>query len=266
MAQSHVPDHIQWLDLAAKLLKDSKSRGVAASSSRLLAILDILPPIQSVDEYIHLPLPAPATRRAHLPPNTPVSLTEAECRACAEQFRRENDTVGQFWSMKHELVVATMDRLRFGNSNRNRKGFTMAIRNRFGCLLAQKKTNKAGYPQIRPIAEIIKVGTGRAPQRQPLLLQQLGHRLAMLEIGERPAPIYGQKEHHQTICEVLEAGGLEISHLCHYNICINTDHMVFEDARTNSQRNSRRGKEYCICNQEPRCLVGSYGERRARGA
>lgn len=175
-------------------------------------------------------------------------------------------------SMRHELIVATMDRLRFGVVARSKMSFGPALRNKFGCLLPQKKENKKGYNQIRPSITNIKVADDGIVLRPH---QQYVHRLALLEIGDRMAPVVNRVMPSQkrgpgrgrwrisracTIRKVMRKG-LDISHLCHHNNCINTDHMVFESKTDNNRRNMCRGREECRCGREPPCLVGAYGER-----
>lgn len=200
-------------------------------------------------------LPVPDAR-AHLPWRIPLELTmgDKEKARCHDEFDFAGDTRAQLFSMSRDLVTVTMDRLRFGGGSRNHSGFGIAARNSKGCLVSQKITNNRGYIQVAPTVFGHRNVKGEG---QPRVMMQLGHRVALLEIGDR-RPRFNALDaagRPGTIRGVMEEDELDISHLCHTNGCINTDHMVFEAGDRNNRRRTCKQRNVCCCGYSPACIL-----------
>lgn len=133
------------------------------------------------------------------------------------------------------LAAKTIQRLIDGYRDKSGSSYPSAISNLRGCLLAQKKPNRAenGYIQIAPISTSPR-GLAGSSSKGPIA--QIASRLVIIAEGsgaERKLLLSGDE--------------MQASHLCHDPACINKNHIVVESKIDNERRKICRKKLFVCC-------------------
>ncbi|KAF4625086.1 hypothetical protein G7Y89_g13083 [Cudoniella acicularis] len=147
-----------------------------------------------------------------------------------ETRRPDSATLRELKLVTKEVAQDTLKRLRDGYTDKSGSSYPAAVITPSGCILCQKKPNRAenGYIQIAPISTGTRAGTKNGITAQKPLPQN-AHWLAVVA--------YKSEEEIEGML-----AGAQASHLCHNPLCINPDHITVEEKAKNEARKGCAGR------------------------